>query len=284
MGIFISHFSAAAYWKIPGFNDILPVDKKEPGLVHCTVTTRAKKYVRKGYKTHICQMKLPEGGIVKVGDALVASPELVFLQLATEISLHRLILLGLQLCSFTPGNSNNSITTKKKLQRFIDRTPRFPGRQNSMRALKYIKDGSSSLMESLVYMILNLPHTLGGYGLDGSVFNYKVQLGKEAAQLLNQQHCYIDIFYKQNKVAVEYDSFLYHNSPKAQGKDAIRSEILQRMGFKMMHLKTIQLYNPMACDDFANNLGKHLGKRIRIRARKYEMMRNQLRSLLPLMV
>lgn len=213
---------------------------------------------------------------------MVASPELVFLQLSSQINLHRLVLLGLQLCSFPPGSPNKSITTKKKLQKLINKTPRYPGRQNAQRALKYIEDGSASLMESLAYMILSLPHTLGGYGLGGAVFNYEVQLGEEAARLLGQKRCFIDILYRQKKIAVEYDSFTFHNSPKAQGRDAIRSGILYRLGFEIMHLKTIQLYNLKACDDFAINLGRRLGRRIRFRAKKYEAMRNQLRSLLPL--
>ena len=283
MDTFLSHFSAAKYWGIPQIEEILALDEKEFGLVYYTVSSRAKKYAKKGHRIHINQFKIPKEGVKKEDNILVASPELLFLQLSSQISLHRLILLGLQLCSFPPGDSTKAITTKRKLQKFIAKTPRYPGRQSAQRALKYIEDGSASLMESLVYMILNLPHTLGGYGLGGAVFNYEVQLGREGARLLGQKRCFLDIFYRQEKVAIEYDSFTFHNNPKAQGRDAIRSEILHRLGFEIMHLRTIQLYNLKACDDFAINLGKRLRKRIRFRAKKYEVMRAHLRSLLPLM-
>jgi hypothetical protein len=281
MNTFLSHFSAASYWQIPHIEEVLALDKNDFDLVYNTVSSRGKKYVKKGHKIYLSMMKLPEGGVIKVDHIFVASPELVFLQLSSHISLHRLILLGLQLCSFPPGCPDKAITTKNKLRKFIDKVPGHPGRQNSQRALKYIEDGSASLMESLAYMILCLPHTLGGYGLSGAVFNYKVQLKGEATQLLGQRYCFIDIFYKQEKVAVEYDSFSFHNNPTAQGRDAIRSEVLHKMGFEMMHLKTIQLYNLKACDDFVINLSRRLGRRIRFRAKKYETMRSQLRALLP---
>lgn len=282
MNTFISHASAAVYWKIPYIEKILRLNEDDFNLVHQTVSTRAKKYAKKGRRTHMCQMQLPRGGIIRREDILIASPELVFLELSSKISLHRLILLGLQLCSFPPGSPNKSISTKKKLQKFIEKTPGHTGSKNARRALKYIEDGSASLMESLTYMILCLPHALGGYGLGGAVFNHEVKLKKDAAHFLSQNRCFVDLYYRTEKIAVEYDSYSFHNSPEAQGRDAIRSEILHKMGFRMMHLQTIQLYNVKACDVFAINLSRHLGRRIRFRARQYEMMRDELRSLLPL--
>lgn len=62
-------------------------------------------------------------------------------------------------------------------------------------------------------------------------------------------------------MAVEYESFAYHNSPSEQGKDAIRSAALERQGIGVMHLNTIQLYDREACKDFAYNLAARLGKR-----------------------
>lgn len=137
-------------------------------------------------------------------------------------------------------------------------------------------------MESISYMILTLPNSMGGFGIKGAVFNYEIKLNSESAKLLGQDRCFADLYYKQARLAVEYDSFAYHHRPSEQGKDAIRSTCLSRQGIKIINLKTVQLYNKVACMDFAVNLARHLGKRIQIRSNNFKQMHAQLRELLPL--
>jgi hypothetical protein len=136
-------------------------------------------------------------------------------------------------------------------------------------------------MESIAFMILTLPHALGGYGLDDAVFNHEIKLRYEAGKRLGQKRCFTDLYYKLAKLAVEYESFAFHNSPSEQGKDVMRSAILDRQGVEVMHLSTIQLYDKDACMDFAFNLASRLGKRIQIRAKRFNDMHTLLRELLP---
>lgn len=212
---------------------------------------------------------------------MVASPELLFLQLASELSIHRLILLGLQLCSHPPGNPSAAITTKEKLKSFLSEAPGHHGQKKAWRASTYIENGSASIMESIVYMSLTLPYLLGGYGLRGAIFNYEIRLQGEAGKRLRQKRCFIDLYYKTAKLAIEYESFSFHSRPSEQGKDAIRSAILDRHGIEMMHLSTIQLYDKIAFADFIFNLSSRLGKRIQIRTEKFNEMNALLRALLP---
>ncbi len=150
-----------------------------------------------------------------------------------------------------------------------------------MRAIKYVDNGSASIMESLVYMILRLPHALGGYGLDGAVFNCEIKLKSDAQVLLKQGCCIVDLYYKKAMLAVEYDSFTHHNTPSEQFKDVMRSDILKKLGVEVMHLSTIQLYNSKVCRDFAYDLAKRLGRRIQIRSKKFDEMHALIRALLP---
>ena len=130
-------------------------------------------------------------------------------------------------------------------------------------------------------MILTLPHALGGYGIRNAVFNFEITLKGQSSKRLGQHRCFVDLYYKSAKLAVEYDSFAFHNSPSEQGKDAIRSVILNKQGIEVMHLKTIQLYDENACADFAFQLAQRLGKRIQIRSGKFDEMNRSLRALLP---
>ncbi len=268
-------------WNIPYINAVFGSEFENRGSCDITVSEQCARFRTNGKKVHSCELVLPNGAVVSRNGKMVASPELLFLELASKLSIHRLILLGLQLCSHKQGIPSEALTTKQKLGTFLVKTPGHLGHRKAERAVKYIENGSASIMESIAFMILTLPHSLGGYGLSGAVFNYEIKLKSEARRCLGQDRCFIDIYYKKEKLAVEYDSFAFHNSPAEQGKDMVRSAVLERNGVNMMHLGTIQLYNREACRYFAYNLASRIGKRIRIRTRKFDEAHSLLRNMLP---
>lgn len=278
---YLSHYSAAAFWNIPYSEAVLGSEIAETNPVHFTVHECCKRTQKKNHIIHLCEVPLPAGSVKLINGKMIASPELLFLQLASKLEICRLILLGLQLCSHPPGNPSDAITTKQKLKTFLRKVSGYHGHKKAVRAVKYIEDGSASIMESMAYMILALPHAMGGYGLNGSVFNYEIKLKDEAGKRLGQKRCFADLYYKQAKLAVEYESFAFHTSPSEQGKDMMRAATLDRQGVEVMRLSTIQLYNKNACKDFAFNLASRLGKRIQIRTKKFGERHLLLRALLP---
>jgi hypothetical protein len=278
---YLSYYSAATLWNIPYIEAVLGFEIAETDPVDLTVSDRNTRPKKSGQTAHSCELALPIGSVVSKSGKMVASPELMFLELANKLSIHRLILLGLQLCSHPPGNPSAAITTKQKLKAFIAKTSGHHGHLKALRAIKYIENGSASIMESMAYMILTLPHALGGYALDGAIFNHEIKLKDEAGKRLGQKRCFTDLYYKSAKLAIEYDSFAFHNNPLEQGKDLLRSAALERQGVEVMHLSTIQLYGKDACMDFAFNLASRLGKRIQIRAKRFNDMHTLLRALLP---
>ncbi len=277
---YVSHVSAAKMWDIPCFEAVFG-RTEQADSVDITVTERKARYRTKNKKIHSSELVLPVGAIRLHKGKMVASPELLFLELASKLSIHRLILLGLQLCSHPPGNPFEAITSKQKLNIFLEKTPGHIGHRKALRAAKYTENGSASIMESLAYMILTLPHSLGGYGLNDAVFNYEVIVKSKASMSLGEVRCYTDLYYKHAKLAVEYESFAFHSSPSKLGKDALRSSLLERQGVKVMHLSTIQLYDRDACRVFAFNLAARLGKRMQIRAKSFDEKHALLRALLP---
>jgi len=281
MDKYYSRFSAIAFWDIPNIEVTLGSEIENINLTDITVSERDARFRVKGKRMHYCGLALPDGAIVERNGRMVASPELLFLELAFKLSIHRLILLGLQMCSHPVGKPSKSITKKQKLTTFLEKTPGHLGHRKAVRAVKYIEDGSASVMESILYMILSLPHMLGGYGLDGAVFNHEIRLNNERGRRLGQKRCFVDLYYKQAKLAIEYESFTYHNSPTEQGKDFIRSAMLERQGLDVIRISTIQLYNQAAFKEFAYNLATRIGIRIHIRTPKFEEMHMFLRALLP---
>jgi very-short-patch-repair endonuclease len=278
---YLSHISAAAEWNIPYIEYVFGYDISKAADAHITVPDHDARISINGKRAHSCALPLPAGAVVYRNGKRVASPELLFLELANELSIHRLILLGLQMCSYPVGSPEKAITTKKDITAFLENTSGHRGHRKALQAIKYVENGSASIMESLAYMILTLPSNLGGYGLQGAVFNHRFRLNDEEISQLSQNSCIVDIYYRRAKVAVEYESYKHHSSPAEQGKDAIRSEILRKHGVEVKHLSTIQLYNKDACRDFARSLSCSIKKRIRIQSVRFEEMHEQLRELLP---
>lgn len=281
MNEYLSHFTAAAIWDIPHIEMILGSETVKSSSTDLTVSEHKARFRMNGRKVHSCELPLPAGAIVCRNGTMVASPELLFLELACKLSIHRLILLGLQMCSHPPGRCSEAITTKRKLKVFLAKTSGHRGHRKAERAVRYIEDGSASVMESITFMILTLPNAIGGYGLDGAVFNQEIKLKDEMGKRLGQKRCFADLFYKQPKLAVEYESFTFHNTPSEQGKDIIRSTMLERQGIDVIRISTIQLYNKDACKEFAINLAARLGKRIHIRTPRFDEMHMFLRAILP---
>lgn len=281
MNGYLSYISAAKLWDIPCIETVIGRRIAENDVKEITVLDYRTKFYTGDKKVHLSRIALPEDAVIYKNGRNVASPELLFLEFAGKLSIHRLILLGLQMCSHTQGQPSGAITTKQKLEKFLSKTSGHWGQRKAMRAVKYVENGSASIMESLAFMILGLPHALGGYGLSGAVFNHEIRLDSDARKRLRQERCFVDLYYKHKKVGVEYESYAFHSKPSELGKDAVRSSILRRKGIHMMHLSTIQLYDRDACRDFAYNLAAQLGKRIQIRTEKFDEMHTLLRELLP---
>ncbi|MDR1778866.1 MAG: hypothetical protein LBR14_03830 [Clostridiales Family XIII bacterium] len=246
-----------------------------------TATTPKDFHLRKNYNMRLVRLPLPEGAIVRHHGRLVASPELVFLELAAHLDVHRLIFLGLQMCSHPVGRPAAAITSREKLASFVAKCSGHKGHRAAERALKYVQDGSGSPLESIAYMLLSLPHALGGFGLNDVCFNYEVPLTEEHQRRLRQKRCFVDLYYRKKKVGVEYESVTHHGTAAEQGKDFLRAAALERQGIDLMRMSTIQLYDKNACAEFARNLARRLGVRLRIRTPRFAPMHAALRSLLP---
>ncbi len=282
---YLSHLTAALEWNIPKLDVVFgkeDVDKRRNRqIIDITLVDQHMRSTKSEYIYHSCKKTLPRGAVVKKDDIFIASPELVFLELANELDIQRLILLGLQMCSHSPSNASEGITTKRKLKDFLGKTPGHYGHVKAERAIRFIENGSNSIMESILFMVLTLPYRLGGYGLSGTSFNHEVFLDSNSQRQLEQMRCYIDLYYTRSKIAIEYDSFKHHNTPAEQGKDSLRASALKRQGIDVIQMTTIQLYNEIACEDFVIDLASRLGKRLKHRTSDFQNTHSGLRKLLP---
>ena len=147
-------------------------------------------------------------------------------------------------------------------------------------ALRWIVDGSASPRETALYLLLCLPYRFGGYGLPKPVMNYEIPLSTKESRMANHGLFRADLFWPEQCLDVEYDSTQYHANETRMEADAVRRNILNHKGIRVLSVTRNQMNNALAFDGVARQIGKALGKRIQPRQETFYERRKALRKLL----
>jgi very-short-patch-repair endonuclease len=280
MNAFFSNLTAAKLWQIPALDVILGTSNTLQIPTYVTIRDEGCRTRRTSEKMRVISRELPPNAVAMHNSCLIATPEMLFLEFSGELDFHRALLFGLTICGHPAGKYDNSISSVEKLRNFIEGAKGFYGSVPAATILKYVKNGSASVMESLLYMLLALPHKYGGYSLTGVEFNRKIAVTKDGIGAKNKNF-YIDLFWADTKFGLEYDSYSYHSSAKSWAKDSRKIAVLKRLGYDVTSINTSQLYDTKSMDIVAHNIAKALKKRIRVRCEKYSDAQNKLRGLFP---
>jgi len=292
---FISHQSALEYWRrhriLPGSSAerrckiVLP-DRRveiEPLLfsefsipIHVMIGDRIARHESKKVKQHIFGGKTPVGCFMSVEDKMVvSSPEFCFLQMAEQITMVKLIELGYELCSgYSIPNPDDAevpdigfykrrpLTSVNKLSVFLENMSGFRGYKKVIRALRYILEGSASPMETKLAMFLTLPYMLGGFGFKMPELNRHIVLTKSARKNFNKDYYSCDMFWPDEKIAVEYDSDQQHTGSDRIANDSKRRNALNSLGIRVITITKQQLYSSLEMERAAKVIARHMKKRL----------------------
>lgn len=214
---------------------------------------------------------MPDTAFITAGqEFLIASPELCFLQLASVLSLERLIALGYELCGTyvlqeaAPATQRTGpLSSAAKLTAFANAMSGFPGRKKALRAARYVLDGSASPMETALGMMLSLPYALGGYCLEPPVLNSRIDAPRSMRDRVDRSHCRPDLCWPEHRLCIEYDSALYHHDPEQQEIDARRRNSLAALGYTVLTVSPRQLTDSALFNRLAKQVADLLGKRLR---------------------
>lgn len=280
MKAFISHHTALNRWKVPNAEEIIGYKHDIVNQIDLTMNVgRVRR--KKGYLIHYINMdKLPSGSIKFLDQQAISSPELLFLQMATELSFERLVLLGLQLCSYPVNSPDAALSTRDQLSTFLNQMSNIKGIRNAKRAIPYIQDGAASVLESLLYMNLTLPYRFGGYGFPELQFNYELWLSHEDANLLGKKRLLIDLCIPSKMIAIEYMSNKFHNDLNFR-HDLLRKNTLERLGFRVFWIQTRDFYDLNQFNCIVNEIARMAKHRIRIRNEAFYDKQQNLHTLLP---
>lgn len=273
---------------------IQPPSKERPLFALVASKQNKRRVVR--VRQRVLTSKVPLYSFSRLGDSVyVPSPEFLFALMAHYLTLPGLMLLAMELCghyrltgapSNRPLDSSTTIydqpvlTNVAKLQTFIDKCGSFSGKKNAQRALKYVADDAASPMESIVYLLLCLPRSLGGYGIPKPILNAKRPVASRAGTLTMAGHLIPDLYWANRRLDLEYDSDAFHADPACLLAGARRTMALRVMKVEVISLTYDIVRDTQAFDTAARLISKKLGRRSQPKNDNADKARQTLRAAL----
>ncbi|MCL2324690.1 MAG: hypothetical protein FWC48_03875 [Actinomycetia bacterium] len=318
---FISHSSALEFWRRTQAEDAL--SRKRSRAAKVPARTGAVRELRKSgvlnlstplhvlarsvgvrknlgdLHRHISSGQFPAGSFIPVTpELIVCSPELCFLQMASELPLIELVVLGYEFCGGYRLNKQSAprqgfrddrpLTDVAKLSAYLERATGLKGRKNAVRALRFIADNAASPMETVLCLLLTLPYRLGGYGFPKPRLNCHIRLEIDSQKArsrtragLPRQYCG-DLYWPDEQVDVEYDSDAWHSTHGRAAQDIRRRNALTAAGVTELTVTRAQVMHTGEFREMAEELSSLLGKRLKCSGPEFAARHQALRArLLP---
>ena len=236
-----------------------------------------------GLNIHSCSTGAPQEYLRHSSNIFISSPELTFMQMASTLNLHELVLLGTELCgafmrsSFSPTGleDREQLTTVKNLKKAVSHGGKFAGKDKATKALRFIKEGVKSPKEAETAARFGISHLYGGDGLPLFECNYRLNIPPALKHLTDKPYIEVDFCWPKQKVAVEYDSDLHTGSEKIT-KDTTRRNILVSQGFKVIGITRLQSKSHLEMDRVAEQVAIALGTRRDVRTQKHYVQKGEL--------
>lgn len=298
MKIILSHTSALEYWRsVSSYKrarpspsrGTMPGDKisssnyteelrrlvdecclSEP--IHLLAKSKQNPFSCKEFTYHVRSELLPTGSLAKISDGIfIVSTELCLMQMASTVSLSELVALGYEMSGTYSLPSDQTakfncreLTAPGKMELYISKAHRVYGVKKLRSALPHIIPKSASPMETALTMLLCLPYRYGGFCLPQPQLNYNICPVTHEQRYTTQSYYSCDLYWQDCRLAVEYDSNLFHTGAERIARDSIRRDELTALGVTIVTVTTHQIMNQEGLDQPARLIAKKLGKQIRL--------------------
>lgn len=232
------------------------------------VPDRNLKRQRHGLITHVTHLEYPAGSFWKLRPQVyLASPELCFVQMASQLCEPQAIEFGINLCAkfytdpkTTKPLERKPVTCADKIAAYIDSLDgRYKGISRAKHALKWVVDNTASRMETRCAILMHYSKCYGGAGFPPIEANYHVKPGRLAG-MTNQDNYWIDGAWPDPMAGYEYLGEEEHPDLKA---DMRRIDELEALGWHLVVLDKRTVYNHDLFVKPMLQLARYLGKRFR---------------------
>ena len=238
---------------------------------------------------HVQTAGLPPHALCPVyGGIHVVSPEICLVQICATHSMAEAFEIGMELCgtyAMRPGATEDEakrdyeLVNAARFQHHVESWERMRGLAKARDVANYLTNGSASVMETKLYLLLCLPQKYGGHNFARPELNPSLEVPLTAKGAFRQDKVKPDMLWRKAGVVVEYDG-AYHDEQRQAARDALRKSFFETMGYTVFTFKRWHVYNPLVFDEMVKALAKRVGKRIRPLTVKQSLARDGLRKQL----
>ncbi len=199
--------SMAAVLAPLGLADFAPERPLEIVVPHASRRVRVK-----GVVSIVRSCGLPRHSFLSLGRGIsISSPELIFVEMASQLSMPELMVLGFELCgtySILPSGEGvgaqgiQPVTTAARLRDFVSKVQRMRGMAAAAQVATLELDNVWSPMEAVLACLLMLPVEEYGYGMGPIALNQRFQ-GDGMPTTLDSR--VPDIIFPGTSVGLNYD-------------------------------------------------------------------------------
>ena len=123
-----------------------------------------------------------------------------------------------------------ALTSIVKLKHFFNTLSACDGLIAARKAIKCVRDGCRSPMETAFVMMLTLSKSEGGLGIRAIETDYEIKVANVARELTRRSKFYMDAYLKRSRIDIEYNGF-YHDTKENRAIDEERKNALAAMGY-----------------------------------------------------
>lgn len=149
------------------------------------------------------------------------------------------------------------------------------------KAVRHVRSGSASVMESILYGVFGLPMSHGGFACnslskEGMQLNKRIDFDSTARAMASGiPYAICDAYIHAARTALEYNGE-YHETPRSTLHDAKRNNGLKGMGISVIVITREQMCDIPALEAVARSLYRAAGKRFRYRVDGYRIRQQNL--------
>lgn len=303
----LSHISALEYWRSVriGSRSFRPVENAhlfltesprkgeldDPGPwwltrpLHVIVAQDSLRRTSSEVVCHVESSALPFRSVLDTQNGFwVCSPEFCFVQMASILSLVKLVELGFELCGTYDASDEDlrecaPLTTVERLRAFLETLGPVRGKKKAARALLYVANGSASPRETILTMLLCPPYRLGGYGLEMPQLNHRLDLRRRERRIAGRGYLVCDLYWPCAKLDVEYDGGDHAESERME-KDSMRRDALVSLGVTVLTVTKWQLDDGGEMNAIAHVIAGRLGRQLRYKDPEFTRANIELRRAL----
>lgn len=244
--------------------------------------------------SHVCSRVLPAGSVRRLAAGVfVVSPEICFIQMGMVFDdIRELVEFGFELCGsyeleIVPGGDYRerpALATCSSIAAVADEMAGMRGVAIARKALRYVREGARSPMETAHVMTLDLPRRMGGAGISAICMDYRIEIPPGLRGLTRRRSVVCDGCVPGRLLDFEYNGF-WHDEDERRAEDEERRNVLEAMGYRVKVLNRLAFFSCTAFRRHLRSIFRILGIRedklpSGFWARQEELRRFVLRRLL----